>query len=161
MLLEGRPHEALPLLTRGLDAYRATGAGLALPSPRHPGDAYLQAGRPDDATGALEKGLAVQKRSDELAKGQGCTALRVSRLRNGYQAGKAEDSPPGDRNGARPTEQTWELRATTTWPASASKRIGTTNAADAFRHIASVHRRFDTPDLKCARALLNELDTLK
>src|SRR5262245_64129324 len=31
VLLEGRPVEALPLITRALEAYRATGAGVWLP----------------------------------------------------------------------------------------------------------------------------------
>jgi tetratricopeptide (TPR) repeat protein len=48
VLLEGRPNEALPLLVERLDAYRATGAGLALPYYLSLlGDAYTQVGHPD------------------------------------------------------------------------------------------------------------------
>src|SRR6476620_3770759 len=93
VLLEGRPNEALPLLTRGLEAYRATGAGLALPYYLSIlGDAYIQAGRPDEARDALDEGLGIAERSDELCQKAELHRLKGElALRTGSQNGEAEE----------------------------------------------------------------------
>jgi hypothetical protein len=71
VLLDGRPVEALPILTRALEAYRATGAGVWLPYFLSIlGDAYIQTGRFDEAKEALNEGLAIAARSS--AKRQNC-----------------------------------------------------------------------------------------
>ena len=103
VLLEGRPDEALPLLTRGLEAYRATGAGLALPYYLSIlGDAYIQAGRLDDAREALDEGLAIAERSDELCQKAELYRLKGElALRTGsHKWERRRILPPGDRNGA-------------------------------------------------------------
>ena len=93
VLLEGRPNEALPLLTRGLKAYRATGAGLALPYYLSIlGDAYIQAGRPDEARDVLDEGLGIAERSDELCQKAELQRLKGElALRTGSQNGEAEE----------------------------------------------------------------------
>ena len=62
MLLQGRLDEALPVLQKGLEAYRATGSGMALRYYHSIlGDAYTQAGRFGDALRALDEGLALAR----------------------------------------------------------------------------------------------------
>src|SRR5262249_11748869 len=112
VLLEGRPNEALPLLTRGLEAYRATGAGLSLPYYLSIlGDAYIQAGRPDDARDVLDEGLAIAERSDEL-----CQKAELQRLKGELalrlQNEDAEDHFRRAIGTARhQLSKAWELRA--------------------------------------------------
>jgi tetratricopeptide (TPR) repeat protein len=162
VLLERRPHEALP---RGLDAYRATGAGLALPYYLSIlGDAYLQAGRADDARDVLDEGLAIAEQSDEL-----CQKAELYRLKGdlalgtGSQNGNAEEHFRRAIGTARDQlSKAWELRATT----SLARLFQQTGRRDEARQMLSdTYSRytegFDTPDLKCARALLDELDALK
>ena len=153
VLLEGRPNEALPLLTRGLEAYRATGAGLALPYYLSIlGDAYIQAGRPDDARDVLDEGLAIAERSDELCQKaellppqrRTCVADRVTKW------GGRRTLSSSDRNGAAPAKQSLgapsDDKSGAPLPTTGSARR---SAPNALRHIWLVHRGFDTPDLKC------------
>jgi predicted ATPase len=162
MLLEGRPHEALPLLTRGLDAYRATGAGLALPYYLSIlGDAYLQADRPDDARDALDEGLATAERTDELCQKAELYRLKGElALRTGSQNGDAEEHFRQAIGTARDQlSKAWELRATT----SLARLCQQQGRRDEARQMLSdtygrFTEGFDTPDLKCAKALLDELD---
>jgi class 3 adenylate cyclase/tetratricopeptide (TPR) repeat protein len=164
VLLEGRPHEALPLLTRGVDSYRATGAGLALPYYLSIlGDAYLQAGRLDDARDALDEGLAIAERSDELCQKAELYRLKGElALRNGSQPGKAEEHFRQAIATARvQRSKAWELRATT----SLARLLQQTDRRDDARQMLSDTYRqftegFDTPDLTHAKALLDELDAL-
>ena len=164
VLLEGRPHEALPLLTRGLDAYRATGAGLALPYYLSIlGDAYLQAGRPDDARDTLDEGLAIAERSDELCQKAELYRLKGElALRTGSQDGNAEEHFRRAIGTARDQlSKAWELRATT----SLARLLQQTGRRDEARQMLSdtygqCTEGFDTPDLKGAKALLDELDAL-
>jgi class 3 adenylate cyclase/tetratricopeptide (TPR) repeat protein len=161
VLLEGRPNEALPLLTRGLEAYRATGAGLALPYYLSIlGDAYIQAGRPDDARDALDEGLAIAEQSDELCQKAELYRLKGElALRAGPQNGEAEEHFRRAIETARhQLSKAWELRATT----SLARLCQQTGRRDeARRMLSDTYGRFtegfDTPDLKCARALLDEL----
>jgi len=58
---------SLSSIPAGLEVYRATGAGLALPYYLSIlGDACIQACRSDDARGALDEGVSIAERSDEL-----------------------------------------------------------------------------------------------
>ena len=165
VLLEGRPNEALPLLVKGLDAYRATGAGLALPYYLSLlGDAYIQAGRSDEATVVLDEGLAIADRTDEL-----CQKAELFRLKGEL----ALLTRPDDRSTAeeffrqaiataqRQSSKGWELRATTSL-ARLRKQQGRRD--EARQMLSDTYGRFtegfDTPDLKCAKALLDELDAL-
>jgi tetratricopeptide (TPR) repeat protein len=162
ILLEGRPHEALPLLKRGLEAYRATGAGLALPYYLSIlGDACIQASRPDDASNALAAGLAIAEQTDEL-----CQKAELYRLQG--ELAVRTGSPNGDAEthfrraiemAQSQLSKAWELRATTSL-ARLCKRQGRRDEARQmlFDTYAWFTEGFDTPDLKLAKALLNELD---
>jgi predicted ATPase len=163
VLLEGRPNEALPLLTRGLEAYRATGAGLALPYYLSIlGDAYIQAGRPDDARDVLDEGLAIAERSDELCQKAELHRLKGElALRTRSQNGDAEDHFRRAIGTARyQLSKAWELRATT----SLARLYQQQGRRDEARQMLSdayawFTEGFDTPDLKAAKALLHDLDS--
>ena len=65
-LLQGKALQALPGLIRGLDAYRATGAALALPYYLGLlGSALIDSGRPADADATLNKALSVAEESHD------------------------------------------------------------------------------------------------
>jgi predicted ATPase len=164
VLLEGRPNEALPLLTRGLEAYRATGAGLALPYYLGiVGDAYIQAGRPDDARDALDEGLAIAEQSDELCQRAELYRLKGElALRTGSQNGDAEEYfRRAIRTAQLQLSKAWELRATT----SLARLCLEQGRHDEARQMLTdtygqFTEGFDTPDLKAAKSLLDELGAL-
>ena len=152
----------MPLLTTGLEAYRATGAGLALPYYLSIlGDAYIQARRPDNARDALDEGLAIAEQSDELCQKAELYRLKGElALRTGSQDGDAEEHFRRAVETARhQLSKAWELRATTSL-ARLCQQTGRTN--EARQMLSDIYGRFtegfDTPDLKCAKALLDELD---
>jgi predicted ATPase len=163
VLLDGRLGEALPLLTRALEAYRATGAGVWLPYFLSIlGDAYIQAGRPDDAREALDEGLAIAERSNEFCQKAELLRLNgeLALLTGSHQEGAAEDCfRQAIRTARLQCSKAWELRATTSL-ARLCKRQGRHN--EAHRSLSEIcdwfTEGFDTPDLKSAKALLDELD---
>ena len=66
MLHQGKPEEAIPLIRKGIHAWRATGAELILPVQLSAlGDACTQARRFEDARLALAEGLAIAQKNDE------------------------------------------------------------------------------------------------
>src|SRR5262249_57318184 len=66
ILLQGRGEEALPLLLKGLSAFRATGAEVRIPTYLGMlGEAYRQSARFADAHQALDEGLAVAEENDD------------------------------------------------------------------------------------------------
>ena len=90
MLLQGRIDDAIPLLLEGLQAFRATGAGLRIPYYLGMlGDAYTQAGRFEDAHSVFDEALATAEKNDdrfqeaELHRLVGELLLAESRDRDG------------------------------------------------------------------------------
>jgi tetratricopeptide (TPR) repeat protein len=66
LFLQGRRDDALPLLLKGVSAFRATGAEIRV--PRYLGmlvDAYTRLGQFEDARKALEESLAVAEKNDD------------------------------------------------------------------------------------------------
>ena len=108
LLLQGRREEALPLLLKGFDAFRATGAEVRVPSYLGMlGDAYTQAGRFEDAHKALNEGLAVAEKNDDR-----CHEAELHRLKGELLLAESPDQgrrrrllPPGHRDGPAPAEQ--------------------------------------------------------
>ena len=164
VLLEGRPNDALPLLIKGLDAYRATGAGLALPYYLALlGDAYIQAARTDEATVVLDEALAIAERTDEL-----CQKAELLRLKGEL----ALLTSPGGGTAAEDflrqaiataqsqSSKAWELRATTSLARLCRQQR---RHDEARRMLSDIYgwftEGFDTPDLKAAKALLDLPDT--
>ena len=78
MLLQGRIDDALPLLLEGLQAFRATGAGLRIPYYLSMlGDAYTQAGRFADAHQRVRR--SVRDRREERRSLSGSRAASPRR----------------------------------------------------------------------------------
>jgi predicted ATPase len=162
MLLENAAEEALPLLRKGLDAFRATGAELTLPFQLSTlGDAYLQTGRFDDARNALNEGLAIAEKNDER-----CQEAELYRLQGELLLAEAPDQVAAAEDcfrhaietARRQQSKAWELRATMSL-ARLWQRSGRRD--DARRALAAVHETytegFTTPDLVAAGAMLESL----
>ena len=161
VLLEGHPNEALPLLKQGLEAYRATGAGLALPYYLGIlGDAYIQAGRPDDARDVLDEGLAIAERSDELFQKAELYRLKGElALRTGSQNGDAEvQFRRAIGTAQHQLSKAWELRATTSLARLCQQQGRRDEARQMLTHTyGQFTEGFDTTDLKVAKSLLDDL----
>jgi class 3 adenylate cyclase/predicted ATPase len=162
LLLNRRHADALPILLKGFEAFRATGAEVRIPSYLGLlGDAYTQSARFDDAHAALNEGLAVVEKNDdrcheaELCRLQGELVLAESP----DQAGAAEVWLSKAIDTARlQRSRAWELRATMSL-ARLWERQG--RRADARAALATVYgaftEGFTTPDLVDAAALLEVL----
>jgi predicted ATPase len=159
LLLLGRLQEALPLLLKGLDAYRATGSALLLPYYYSMvGDAYTQAGRFGEALRSLDEGLALVEKNDdhsqeaELHRQKGELFLAESP----DQVGAADHCFHQAIDTARRQQsRAWELRATMSL-ARLWQRQGRHDEARAA--LAAVYgtftEGFTTPDLMDAAAQL-------
>ena len=162
MLLQGRLQESLPLLMKGIDAFRATGAELLRPFHLSVlGDAYIQAARFEEAHAALDEGLALAEKNDdrvqeaELHRQKGELLLAESP----DQAAAAEDRFTRALDTARrQRSKAWELRSTMSL-ARLWQRQG--RRGEAYRMLAAVHATYTegrtTPDLVEASALLEAL----
>ena len=90
-LLQGQALQALPGLIRGLDAYRATGAALALPYYLGLlGSALINSGRPADADATLNKALSVAEESHDRCHEAELHRLKGEFLTNGRSPDAAE-----------------------------------------------------------------------
>ena len=160
-LLEGRATEALHILIEGLDAYRATGAGLALPYYLGLiGDAYLQTGHPEKATVVLDEALAIAERNDELCQKAELLRLKgeVARLATPDDGVEAEEYfRRAIATAQSQSSKAWELRATT----SLARLWEQHRKDEARQNLSAIYawftEGFDLPDLKTAKALLDEL----
>ena len=162
LLLRGAPEEALPLLRKGFDAFRASGAELTLPLQLSTlGDAYTQAGRFDDARQALNEGLAIAEKNDER-----CQEAELHRLTGELLLAESPDQVAAAddcfrraiETARRQQSKAWELRATM----SLARLWQRTGRRDEARHaLAAVYdsyiEGFTTPDLVAARAMLDSL----
>jgi class 3 adenylate cyclase/predicted ATPase len=162
MLLQGRRAESLPLLLKGLDAFRATGAELRVPYYfSMVGDAYLQAGRFADAHHALKEGLATAEKNDdrfqeaELHRLQGELLLAESL----DQAAGAEDCfRQAIATAQRQQSKGWELRATMSLARLWQRQGRREEARAALAAVYGTYTEgFTTPDLVDATALLDSL----
>ena len=161
MLLQGRREEALPVLLKGLHAFRATGAEVRVPSYLGMlGDAYTQAGRFEDAHKALNEGLAVAEKNDDR-----CHEAELHRLKGELFLAEANDEAAAEERfhtaietARRQQSKGWELRATMSL-ARLWQRQGRRDEARAA--LAAVYgtytEGFTTPDLVDARVLLESL----
>lgn len=79
LLLQGRVDEALGLIEKGLAAYRATGAELALTYYLSLlGDAFIQAGRFNDAHRILNEALLLVKKTTSVFRKPSCCVSRAN-----------------------------------------------------------------------------------
>jgi class 3 adenylate cyclase/tetratricopeptide (TPR) repeat protein len=161
MLLEGRRDEALPLLLKGLTAFRATGAELRLPYYLGMlGDAYTQAGRFEEARKALDEGLAIAEKNDDRFQ-----EAELYRLQGELLLADSSDEAAAEdcfrraiETARRQQSRAWELRASMSL-ARLWQRQGRRDEARAM--LAAVYgtytEGFTTPDLVDAKALLDSL----
>jgi class 3 adenylate cyclase/predicted ATPase len=163
MLLRGELNEAMSLISKGIDAWRASGAQLWLPIQLSVlGDAYTQSGRFDDARQALNEGLTIAERNDERFQ-----EAELHRLEAELMLAESPDQTAGVEDCFRRAIETaqhqrsraWELRATMSL-ARLWRRHGRRDEARAT--LAAVYNTytegFTTPDLMEAEALLKALD---
>jgi predicted ATPase len=161
LLLQGQTEKALPALLKGFEAYRATGAALALPYYLGLlGDALTQAGVSSDARTVLDNALAITERSDER-----CQEAELHRLKGELALSEGQEPIEVEASFLRAIStakkqqsKAWELRATT----SLARLYQRQNRPDQAREMLGqalgwFTEGFATPDLRDARALLDEL----
>ena len=165
MLLQGRIDDALPLLLGGLQAFRATGAGLRIPYYLSMlGDAYTQAGRFAEARIAFDEAFATAEQNDdrfqeaELHRLAGELLLAESPDRDDAAAAAEACFRRAIDLARRQGSRAWELRATTSLSRLWQRQGRSEEARGA---LAAVYGRytegFATPDLVDARVLLDSL----
>jgi serine/threonine protein kinase/predicted ATPase len=162
MLLQGRREESLPLLLKGLSAFRATGAGVRM--PYYLGmlaDAHMQAGRFEDAHQALDEAISIAEKNDDrfeeaelhrlkgellLAESPDQTAMAESRFRQALETAGRQQS------------KAWQLRATMSLARLWQRQGRGSEARTALAGVyGSFTEGFTTPDLIEAKALLDTL----
>jgi class 3 adenylate cyclase/tetratricopeptide (TPR) repeat protein len=161
MVLLGRPDEALPLLLKGLDAYRATSAEMS-----HAyylsilGDTYTQVRRFEEARKALNEGLAIAQKNDDRFQ-----EAELHRLKGELHLAEADDQAAAEgcfrtaiETARRQQSKAWELRAIMSqarlWQRQGRRDEARTALAAIF---ATYTEGFTTPDLVDAAALLKAL----
>jgi class 3 adenylate cyclase/predicted ATPase len=162
MLLEGRPEETLPLLRTGYAAFRATGAGVRVPSYLCMlCDACMQVGRFEEAHQALREGLAVAEKTDDR-----CHEAELHRLtgelllaESAQQTAAAEACFHRAIATARQQQSKgWELRATVSLARLWQRQGRREEARDALATIYGAYSEgFTTRDLVEANAMLQTL----
>jgi predicted ATPase len=161
-LLHGHFQESLPLLGKGHDGFRSTGAEILRPFQLSAlADAYIQAGRFDDARAALDEGLALLEKSDDRLPEAELHRLKGELLlaESSEQASAAEQQfTRAIETARRQQSKAWELRASTSL---ARLWRGQERQAEARQMLAAVHATFTegltTPDLVEASALLDAM----
>jgi tetratricopeptide (TPR) repeat protein len=158
IVLQGRPEEALPLLLKGLNDYRATGAECSVPYYLSMlGDAYVQVGRFQDARKALDEGLALAEKNDDRFQEAELYRLKGELLlvESDNQAAAEDCFRQAIETARRQQSRAWELRATMSL-ARLWQRQG--RREEAHTALAAVYgtytEGFTTPDLMDAAALL-------
>jgi predicted ATPase len=162
LVQQGKLEEGLPLLVKGLDGFRTTGAELTLPFQLSTlGEAYTRAGRFEDACRTLDEGLAIGEKHDER-----CQEAELHRLKGELSLAEAPDQASAVEEFFRQSIETarrqhsraWELRATMSL-ARFWQRQGQRDKARA--ELTAVYgtftEGFTTPDLVDAAFLLHGL----
>jgi predicted ATPase len=161
ILQQGRPEEALPLLLKGLDAYRATSSELTLPCYLSIlGDAYVQVGHFQDARKTLEEGLAVAEKNDDRSQ-----EAELHRLKGLLYLAETDDQAAAEgcfctaiETARRQQSRAWELRATMSLARLWQRQGRRDEARAALTAVYGTYTEgFTTPDLVDAAALLKAL----
>jgi class 3 adenylate cyclase/predicted ATPase len=161
MLLQGWREEALPLLLKGLNAFRATGAEVRVPYYLSMlGDAYTQAGRFEDALKALNEGLAIAEKNDDRFQ-----EAELYRLKGELLLAESPDEAAAEAcfrqaigTARRQQSRAWELRATMSLARLWQRQGRRDEARGTLAAIYGTYREgFTTPDLVDAKALLETL----
>ena len=160
-LLLGRLEQGIRLLQTGLEAYRGTGAELAVPYYLSMlADGCSQAGRFAEAHAALDEALALVEKNDERFQEAELHRLKgeLALAESGDQIVAEQCFRRAVQTAQRQQSKAWELRATTSL-ARLLQRQG--RRKDAFRALGAVHGAFTEgfaiPDLIDAATLLENL----
>jgi predicted ATPase len=162
MFLQGQLAEALPLLLKSLQAFRAGGARLTLPFQLSIlGEAYTRAGRFEEAHRALDEGLAIAENHDERIQEAELRRLKGELL---LAESPAQVAPAEDCFGQaieiarRQQSRAWELRATMSLARLRQQQDRRDEAHSALDAVYGTFTEgFTTPDLVDAKALLQAL----
>ena len=161
LLLQGQLEPGLRLLQKGLEAYRSTGAELAVPFYLSLlADGCTQTGRFHEARNALSEALVLTEKNDERFQ-----EAELHRLKGELFLAEFDDQAAAEECFRRAIEiarrqrsKAWELRATTSL-ARLWQRQG--RYEEAFRLLSPVHgvftEGFGMPDQMKAAALLRSL----
>jgi serine phosphatase RsbU (regulator of sigma subunit)/predicted ATPase len=161
LLLQGQSERGLRLLQEGLDAYRATGAELAVPYYLSIlAEGCTQAGRFAEAHAALDEALTLVEKNDERFQ-----EAELHRLKGELLLAESDSHAAAEECFVRATEiaqrqesKAWKLRATTSL-ARLWQRQG--RREEAFRALSAAYgvftEAFTTPDLVDAATLLESL----
>jgi predicted ATPase len=162
ILLQGELEEAMPLLLKGLDAFRASGAELTLPFQLSTlGEALTQAGRFEDARQALNEALALAEKNDEC-----CQEAELYRLQGELLLAESPDQTAAAEGWFRQAIETarqqqskaWELRATMSLARLWDRQGHRDQARAALTTIYNTYTEgFTIPDLVDAKSLLETL----
>ena len=161
ILLQGQLEPGIRLLQSGLDAYRATGAELAVPYYLSIlADACLRAGRLAEARSALQEAFSYVEKNDERFQEAELQRLEgeIMLAESGNQTIAAECFQRAVATARRQQSKAWELRAMISL-ARLWRKQG--RSEKAFEALSLVHgtftEGFTTPDLMDAAALLESL----
>jgi predicted ATPase/energy-coupling factor transporter ATP-binding protein EcfA2 len=161
LLLQGRLEQGLRLLQKGLDAYRATGAELALPYYLSmQADACTKTGRFAQAHTALNEALALAEKNDERFQ-----ESELHRLEGELLLAESNDQTAAEgcfrraiESADRHQSKAWKLRATISLAGLWQKQG---RREEAFTALSAVHSLFaegyTMPDLVDAAALVENL----
>ncbi len=161
LLLQGRMEPGLRLLQEGLEAYRSTGAELAVPFYLSLlADGCTRTGRFPEARVALSEALALAEKNDERFQ-----EAELHRLKGELFLAESEDQAAAEECFQKAVEiaqrqrsKAWELRATTSLARLWQKQG---RHEEAFRLLSAVlgifSEGFSLPDQMEAAALLESL----
>jgi len=162
MLLQGRSTEALPILLKGFQSFRATGAEVRVPYYLSMlGEAYTQSARFGDALQALNEGLAIAEKNDDRVH-----EAELHRLKGELLLAESPDQTAAAENcfhqaietARRQQSRGWELRATMSLARLWQRQGRRGEARAALAAVYSTYTEgFTTPDLVEAVALLESL----
>jgi len=162
LLLQGQLEQGLRLLQEGLDAYRGTGAELAVPYYLSVlAEGCTQAGRFAEAQVALDEALTLVEKNDERFQ-----EAELHRLKGELLLAELDNHAAAEELFVRAVEiaqrqesKAWKLRATTSL-ARLWQRQG--RREEAFRALSAAYgaftEGFTMPDLVDAAALLESLN---
>ena len=162
VILQGRLEEGLQLLEKGLEAYRATGAELAIPYYLSVlADGCIKAGRFAQASAALDEALTLVEKNDERFQ-----EAELYRLKGELALAESGDQSAAEKCfrlaieiGQRQRSKAWELRATTSLAGLWQKRG---RREDAIRVLSAARglftEGFTMPDIVDATTLLENLE---
>jgi class 3 adenylate cyclase/predicted ATPase len=162
LLLQGRLAEGLPLLRKGLDAFRAPGAVIPVTYFLSIlGTAQIQAGQFEGARQALDDGLALAEKHNDRHQSAELNRLKGELLLagSGNQAGAEGCFRQAIETARRQQSRAWELRATMSLARLWKQQGRREDARNALAAVYSTYTEgFTTPDLADTLMLLTALN---